>query len=267
VRHDFTNRSHTRHNHATSIANLRRRFWVSLALTVPILALSQPIQNVLDLHWDAFSKNSYVLLVLSALLFCYGGWPFLSGLAGELSSWQPGMMTLVGFLSPSRSSTRALSHSAARQSVFLGVGHPHRYHAARPLDRNEISRWGLAWKIAQNLLWAKHRQSNCLRINELSVLAAPAKAGYNNSRQGGFPTDQNDRSRRRLEYDFSCPIPHQGISLVRLFKMALVITKISEINRAISSTIRATRIAFCIFVSISNGPLKSLYSDATPETQ
>jgi hypothetical protein len=70
------------------------------------------------------AKNSYVLLVLSALLFCYGGWPFLSGLAGELSSWQPGMMTLVGFLSPSRSSTRALSHSAARQSVFLGVGHP-----------------------------------------------------------------------------------------------------------------------------------------------
>jgi hypothetical protein len=40
--------------------------------------------------------------------------------------------------------------------------------------------------------------------------------------------------------------------------MALVITKISEINRAISSTIRPTTIAFCIFVSISNGPLKSL---------
>jgi hypothetical protein len=100
---------------------------------------------------------------------------------------------------------------------------------------------------------------NCLRIDKLSVLVAPARAGYN-------IVGKVD-SRRRLEHDFSRQKPHQGISLVRLFKMALAITKMSEIIRAISSTIRATRIAFCIFVSISNGPLKSLDTDATPGTQ
>jgi Cu2+-exporting ATPase len=65
-------------------------------LTVPIPALSVPIKNILDLHWPAFFESSYVLLVLSALLFRYGGWPFLSGLISELSSWQPGMTALIG---------------------------------------------------------------------------------------------------------------------------------------------------------------------------
>ncbi|MGX9431675.1 MULTISPECIES: hypothetical protein [Bradyrhizobium] len=66
------NRNHVRHNHAIAVADIQHRFWLSPALTVPILALSQPMQNILDLYSAAFSGSSCVLLVLSALPFGYG---------------------------------------------------------------------------------------------------------------------------------------------------------------------------------------------------
>jgi Cu2+-exporting ATPase len=78
------------------IADFRRRFWVSLVLTLPVLALSPLIQSVLGLD-DVlvFAGDSYVLLGLSSVIFFYGGWPFLSGLGGELRKREPGMMTLI----------------------------------------------------------------------------------------------------------------------------------------------------------------------------
>ncbi|SFD71015.1 Cu2+-exporting ATPase [Thiohalospira halophila DSM 15071] len=79
------------------IADFRRRFWVSLVLTVPILALSPMIQDFLALTGAlAFPGARYVLFGLSAVVFVYGGWPFLAGLASEIKQHQPGMMTLIG---------------------------------------------------------------------------------------------------------------------------------------------------------------------------
>ncbi|MFA9460291.1 copper-translocating P-type ATPase [Thiohalorhabdus methylotrophus] len=78
------------------IADFRQRFWVSLALTVPILALSPMIQSFLGLTETlAFSGDGYVLFALSVGVFFYGGWPFLTGLTSELKQGQPGMMTLI----------------------------------------------------------------------------------------------------------------------------------------------------------------------------
>ncbi|MFX6031719.1 heavy metal translocating P-type ATPase, partial [Acinetobacter baumannii] len=45
----------------------------------------------------SFPGSKYVLLVLSSLVFFYGGWPFLKGLIGEMRAKNPGMMTLVAF--------------------------------------------------------------------------------------------------------------------------------------------------------------------------
>lgn len=79
------------------VADFRRRFWVCLVLTVPILALSPMIQHWLGLAEAlAFPGDVYVLFGLSSLVFFYGGWPFLVGLAEELKSRRPGMMTLIG---------------------------------------------------------------------------------------------------------------------------------------------------------------------------
>ena len=70
--------SHGGHDHAARIADFRRRFWVSLALTVPILLLSPLIQELLGLEEAlAFLGADYVLFALSSVVFFYGGWPFL----------------------------------------------------------------------------------------------------------------------------------------------------------------------------------------------
>lgn len=81
-------------HHAMMIKDFRKRFWVSLAVTLPILVLSPMIQNLLGYDLT-FSFSSYVLFALSAFVYFYGGWPFLTGLVDELKKKQPGMMTLI----------------------------------------------------------------------------------------------------------------------------------------------------------------------------
>lgn len=83
-------------HHAAMIADFRRRFWVSLALTVPILFLSPLLQSLVGLQQTlAFPGDSYLLFVLATVVFGYGGWPFLKGLVDELAKREPGMMTLI----------------------------------------------------------------------------------------------------------------------------------------------------------------------------
>lgn len=83
-------------HHAMMIADFRKRFYVVLILTVPILLLSHMIQQWLGIHVE-FRGDQYVLAVLSTVVFFYGGWPFLRGWADEMRSKDPGMMTLIGF--------------------------------------------------------------------------------------------------------------------------------------------------------------------------
>ena len=87
---------HTSH-HAHMVADFRRRFWVSLVLTVPVLVLARHIQGWLGLHDAlAFPGDNLVQFVLASAIFFYGGWPFLTGLVGEVRTRRPGMMTLIG---------------------------------------------------------------------------------------------------------------------------------------------------------------------------
>jgi Cu2+-exporting ATPase len=79
------------------VADFRRRFWVSLILSLPILALAPLLQNLLGVEeaWS-FTGDRYLQFVLSSAVFFYGGWPFLTGLVDEIDKKQPGMMTLIG---------------------------------------------------------------------------------------------------------------------------------------------------------------------------
>jgi len=84
------------HDHGAMIADFRRRFWVSLVLTIPILLLSPLIQNFLGLTQAiSFAGDRYVLFALSSVVYFYGGWPFLKGLFSELAEYKPAMMTLI----------------------------------------------------------------------------------------------------------------------------------------------------------------------------
>jgi len=78
------------------VADFRRRFWVSLILSVPVLALSPLIQAWLGLGEAlAFPGDRSVQAVLATVIYFYGGRPFLRGVAEELGGRQPGMMTLI----------------------------------------------------------------------------------------------------------------------------------------------------------------------------
>jgi Cu2+-exporting ATPase len=93
--HKNEHKGHQDH-HAHMAADFRKRFWISLALTLPILALSPLLQTLVGLREAVrFPGDLYVLFGFSSAVFWYGGWPFLKGLYTELKSLEPGMMTLV----------------------------------------------------------------------------------------------------------------------------------------------------------------------------
>jgi len=101
-------------HHARMVADFRRRFWVSLALTAPVVALSPLVREALGVAeaW-AFPGDAYVQLAFATAVFFYGGRPFLAGLVRELRERRPGMMTLIAL-----AITVAYGYSAA---VVLGV--------------------------------------------------------------------------------------------------------------------------------------------------
>jgi Cu2+-exporting ATPase len=91
--HDGGHQDH----HANMVADFRRRFWISLVLSIPIVLLAPLIQGFMGVNgqWD-FTGDSYVQFGFSTVVFFYGGWPFLKGLFDELKEKSPGMMTLIG---------------------------------------------------------------------------------------------------------------------------------------------------------------------------
>lgn len=91
--HSHNDMDHSDH-HRMMIEDFKRRFWISLILTIPILALSPMIQELLGIEW-IFPGSDYVLFALSSIVYFYGGWPFLSGLVSEIKTKAIGMMTLI----------------------------------------------------------------------------------------------------------------------------------------------------------------------------
>ena len=84
------------HDHSMMMADFRKRFLVVLVLTIPVMLLSEMIQHWLNID-IRFRGSQYLLLLLSSVVFFFGGWPFLEGWFDEMKGWKPGMMTLIGF--------------------------------------------------------------------------------------------------------------------------------------------------------------------------
>jgi len=82
--------------HAGMVDDFRRRFWVSLALTLPVLATSEMVQHLLGLRGAlAFPGDRFIEFGFASAVYFYGGRPFLTGLLDEVRRRLPGMMTLV----------------------------------------------------------------------------------------------------------------------------------------------------------------------------
>jgi P-type Cu2+ transporter len=73
----------------------RRRFWICLALSIPVLAYSPSIQNWLGFQTPAFPLSEWIAPVFATVVFAVGGLPFLRMAAPELRDRQPGMMMLI----------------------------------------------------------------------------------------------------------------------------------------------------------------------------
>jgi len=91
---------HKNHNqsdhHAHMVADFKKRFWISLLASVPVLLLSPMLQKFMGLGtWARFTGDLYVMFALSSFVFLYGGFPFLRGLYSDLRTGTPGMMTLI----------------------------------------------------------------------------------------------------------------------------------------------------------------------------
>ncbi|MDA8128038.1 MAG: copper-translocating P-type ATPase [Betaproteobacteria bacterium] len=100
------------------VADFRRRFWVSLALTLPILAISSGFWGLFGLNPPLrFAGDRYAEFGFASVVFFYGGWPFLKGFAEEVGQRRPGMMVLIAV-----AITTAYLYSSAVTFGLAGMG-------------------------------------------------------------------------------------------------------------------------------------------------
>ncbi|CAN5285279.1 heavy metal translocating P-type ATPase [soil metagenome] len=76
-------------------AIFKRKFWLSLVLTIPTMVFSTGLQDILGLDGPRFPGSEFIPAIFGVVLFFYGGLVFLKGGRDELRSRQPGMMTLI----------------------------------------------------------------------------------------------------------------------------------------------------------------------------
>src|SRR5690606_10803154 len=73
----------------------RNRFWISLALTVPVILYSPMIQQWLGFTMPQFPGSNWVSPLFAVAVFVIGGIPFLRMAVPEIQARKPGMMTLI----------------------------------------------------------------------------------------------------------------------------------------------------------------------------
>jgi len=121
------------HHHAHHMLEFKKRLWVSLILTIPILLFSEMIQTWFGFKLEIPFQN-YILLLLSLIVYLYGGQPFLKGLVDEIKAQQPGMMTLIG-----TAISVAFFYSAG--TVFVPIGMDFFWELATLIDVMLLGHW------------------------------------------------------------------------------------------------------------------------------
>jgi len=86
--------SHDRHAEH-SVAMFRDKFWLSFALTIPVVFWSTDVQHWLGYTAPSFPSSKFIPAILGTVVFVYGGLVFVRGAWGELADRKPGMMTLI----------------------------------------------------------------------------------------------------------------------------------------------------------------------------
>jgi Cu2+-exporting ATPase len=121
-------------SHAGHEIMFRNRFWVSLALSIPVLIFSEAIQSWLGYSAPTFPGSEWITPVLAVIVFGYGGLPFLQMATWELRERQPGMMTLI-----SLAITVAFVYSIA--TLFFDLGESFFWELVTLIDVMLLGHW------------------------------------------------------------------------------------------------------------------------------
>ncbi len=121
--------------HGRMVERFRRRFWICLFLTPPVVLLSPAVWSFFRATYPlTFKGDKYLLLAICTFIYFYGGWPFLTGFGGEIRKRQPGMMTLIAL-----AITVAYAYSAV---VTFGLeGMPLFWELATLIDVMLLGHW------------------------------------------------------------------------------------------------------------------------------
>ncbi|MFA7327180.1 MAG: copper-translocating P-type ATPase [Candidatus Kapaibacterium sp.] len=132
MNHNHEHHDHTEH-HKMMIKDFKKKFFISLVLTFPILLFSPLIQGLLGISIQ-FETMGIISFALASVIYFYGGQPFLKGLKEEVSNKNPGMMTLIGI-----AITVAWAYSSA---VTFGLkGMPFYWELATLIDIMLLGHW------------------------------------------------------------------------------------------------------------------------------
>ncbi len=120
----------------------RRRFWLSLALTIPLVVTSHMVMDWFGYTLDLPLMEWYGP-VLGSIVFWWGGWPFLVGGLTEVRARRPGMMLLISMaISVAYGASLATSLDWLRSRVLVGTRRAGHDHAAGALAGDEGDRPG-----------------------------------------------------------------------------------------------------------------------------
>ncbi len=125
--------THEAPTHSMHTKSLKTKFFVCLALSIPVLILSGGIQTWFD-YALTLPYQAYILLILSLIIYVYGGWPFLKGITQEIKAHQPGMMTLIG-------TAISVSFFFSAATVFFPVGNDFFWELATLIDVMLLGHW------------------------------------------------------------------------------------------------------------------------------
>ena len=133
--HDSHGADHSTHvDHSGHEQMFRRRFWISLLLSIPVLVFSSAVQGFLHYTIPAFPGSQWITPVFSVIVFAYGGLPFLRMAVPELRNRKPGMMTLI-----SLAISVAFVYSLA--ALFIPVGATFFWELVTLIDIMLLGHW------------------------------------------------------------------------------------------------------------------------------
>ena len=90
---------HEHHDHDKHAGHnpdlFKKKFWLSLLLTIPAVLYSHTIMELLDYSAPVFPGSKWIPAIFGIIIFFYGGLVFLKSAKAEIAARQPGMMTLI----------------------------------------------------------------------------------------------------------------------------------------------------------------------------